>query len=122
MRTTYDTQTGAYTYTDDNVDGNWQTAVKLGVNGALDSKRRLRYAVGAATRYVHSVDFAVAYDTPSDDLSRVNTVRTGLDMSLTYTLGKLTAALPASMPRTTAAATAPVSSPSTRSTISTGQA
>ena len=93
VRTTYDTQTGAYTYTDDNVDGNWQTAVKLGVNGALDSKRRLRYAVGAATEYVHSVDFAVAYDTPSDDLSRVNTVRTGLDMSLTYTLGKLTAGL-----------------------------
>ena len=42
---------------------------------------------------MHSVDFAVAYDTPSDDLSRVNTVRTGLDMSLTYTLGKLTAGL-----------------------------
>ena len=92
-RTTYDTQTGAYTYTDDNVDGNWQTDVKLGVNGALDSKRRLRYAVDANTEYVHSVDFAVAYDEPSEALSRVNTVRTGLNLRLTYTLGKLTAGL-----------------------------
>lgn len=92
-RTTYDTQTGAYTYIEDNVDGNWQADFKLGVNGALDSKRRLRYAVDANTEYVHSVDFAVAYDVPSNALSRVNTVRTGLNLRLTYTLGKLTAGL-----------------------------
>ena len=92
-RTTYNSTTGAYTFMDDNVDGNWQGNLSLGLNGTLDSKRRLRYVARANTKYIHSVDFDVAYDTPSDALSKVNTVTTGLDLRLTYNLGKLTAGI-----------------------------
>ncbi len=92
-RTTYNTATGAYTYMDDNVQGNWDLNVKTGVNGTLDAKRRLRYAVDANAKYTHSVDFDVAYDTPNALLSTVKTVRTGFNLRLAYTLGKLTAGL-----------------------------
>ena len=92
-RTTYNSSTGAYTYMDDNVQGNWDLNVKTGLNGTLDAKRRLRYAVDANAKYTHSVDFDVAYDTPNALLSTVKTVRTGLNLRLTYTLGKLTAGL-----------------------------
>ena len=42
-RTSYNTATGAYTYMDDNVNGNWQAAAKAGISGKLGARRRLRY-------------------------------------------------------------------------------
>ena len=92
-RTTYNTATGAYTYMDDNVQGNWDLNFKTGVNGTLGARRRLLYVADANAKYTHSVDFDVAYDTPNALLSTVKTVRTGLNLRLAYTLGKLTAGL-----------------------------
>ena len=92
-RTTYNSTTGAYTYMDDNVDGNWDLNLKLGLNGTLDRQKRLRYVFDANAKYIHSVDFDVAYDTPADVLSTVKTVRTGARLSLSYTKGKFTAGL-----------------------------
>ena len=92
-RTTYNSQTGAYTYIDDNVDGNWDFELNGGLNGTFDKKRRLRYVFDASVKYIHSVDFDVAYDTSADVLSTVETMRTNLNLNLTYTQGKLTAGL-----------------------------
>ena len=92
-RTTYNSQTGAYTYIDDNVDGNWDFELNGGLNGTFDKKRRLRYVFDASVKYIHSVDFDVAYDTSDDVLSTVETMRTNLNLNLTYTHGKLTAGL-----------------------------
>ena len=92
-RTTYNSATGAYTYMDDNVQGNWDLNFKAGVNGTLGARRRLRYVADANAKYTHSVDFDVAYDTPSALLSTVKTLRAGLSLRLAYTMGKLTAGL-----------------------------
>ena len=92
-RTSYNTATGAYTYMDDNVQGNWDLNFKTGVNGTLGARRRLRYVADANAKYTHSVDFDVAYDTPSALLSTVKTLRAGLSLRLAYTMGKLTAGL-----------------------------
>ena len=92
-RTTYNSQTGAYTYMDDNVDGNWDIDLQGGLNGTLGKRRRLRYDFNASVKYIHSVDFDVAYDTSADMLSTVETMRTNLNLRLTYTRGKLTAGL-----------------------------
>ena len=92
-RTTYNTATGAYTYMDDNVQGNWDLNFKTGVNGTLGARRRLLYVADANAKYTHSVDFDVAYDTPSALLSTVKTLRAGLSLRLAYTMGKLTAGI-----------------------------
>ena len=47
----------------------------------------------ANAKYTHSVDFDVAYDTPSALLSTVKTLRAGLSLRLAYTMGKLTAGI-----------------------------
>ena len=90
-RTTYNPATGAYTYMQDNVRGNWDARLLGGLNGSLGDRRRLRYSAGANVRLIRDVDFDVAYGGAGDALSKVSTVTTALDLSLTYTLGKLTA-------------------------------
>ena len=90
-RTTYNPATGAYTYTQDNVRGNWDARLLGGLDGSLGDRRRLRYSAGADVRLVRDVDFDVAYGGAGDALSKVSTVTAALDLSLTYTLGRLTA-------------------------------
>ena len=92
-RATYNSATGAYTFMDDNVQGNWDLNIKTGLNGALDAKRRLRYVADVNAKYTHSVDFDVAYDGETDALSTVKTLRAALSLRLAYTLGKLTAGI-----------------------------
>ena len=92
-RATYNSATGAYTFMDDNVQGNWDLNIKTGLNGALGAKRRLRYVADANAKYTHSVDFDVAYDGETDALSTVKTLRAALSLRLAYTLGKLTAGI-----------------------------
>lgn len=89
-RTSYNTETGVYTYMNDNVDGNWDAHLRGGLNGIIGRIKNLRYNAEAGVKYQHSVDFAVAYDDSNTELSKVNTTTSYGQLKLTYTLGKLT--------------------------------
>lgn len=89
-RTTYNSATGAYTYRDDNVNGNWNAKLRYGMDGTFDKKRRLRYTLNTTVAYEHSVDFDIAYDSETSALSKVNTVNLGLGGGLKYKINKLT--------------------------------
>lgn len=88
-RTTYDTETGAFTYQSDNVDGNWNAEAKAGLTRTMDKQHRLRLSVDGGIRYDHSVDFDIAYDTDAALLSHVNTWTPELKSSLRYQLKTL---------------------------------
>lgn len=83
-RVSYDTNTGAYTTIADNVNGNWNTALKSGVNGPIDGRKRFRYDVSASVNYTHSVDFYTDYDNMGSELSKVNTFNPSTTIKLTY--------------------------------------
>ena len=89
-RTTYNPQTGGYTYMNDNVNGNWTGYLQGGLSGTLDKARRLTYFVESDLKYEHSVDFDIAYDAASRNLSKVNTLTTGAYAQLEYSYGELT--------------------------------
>lgn len=97
VRTSYNTQTGAYTYMNDNVDGNWEGSLQGGINGTLGKKRRWNYGLYIAGAYKHSVDFGVAYDDSPSELSKVNTFSTGAGATLGYRLQKLTVGMTAKL-------------------------
>ena len=54
--TLYDLTTGVRTRTPQNIDGNWSTDVRAGVDFPLDHKERLRLKQSLRHRYNHSVD------------------------------------------------------------------
>lgn len=90
IRTAYSSATGAYTYRDDNVNGNWNAKLRYGMDGTFDKKRRLRYTLNTTVAYEHCVDFDIAYDSEASALSKVNTVNLGLGGGLKYKIDKLT--------------------------------
>ncbi len=92
-RTTYDTQTGAYTYMADNVKGNWNGSFNAGMVGPLPHNKRLRYELRGVLNYQHSVDFDVTYDDDATRLSKVNTLRPEMFAKLSYQNGPLRASL-----------------------------
>ena len=61
-QTTFNTATGAYTFMQDNIDGNWNASVGMSYNRPIDKHKRLTLQQRANADYVHSVDFAVAYE------------------------------------------------------------
>ena len=83
-QTSYNTKTGAFTYMNSNVNGNWDVNVKTGFTRSLDKKHRLRLDMDASLKYVHSVDFDIAYDSEKERLSHVNTWNPALNFSLRY--------------------------------------
>ncbi len=85
-RTSYNTKTGAFTYKNDNVNGNWNARASAGFNRTIDPKHRLNLDVNAGLGYNHSVDFAIAYDDKESELSKVNTWTPSTKLSLTYHL------------------------------------
>ena len=60
-RTMYDQNSGAYTYMQDNIDGNWYWGMGLSYEMPLDKKKRLTLQQRADAEYQHSVDFDVLY-------------------------------------------------------------
>lgn len=92
-RTTYNTTTGAYTYINDNVNGNWTASVNAGTRGSFDKKRRLKYDVDAEAQYQHSVDYDVAYDAASNALSKVSNIYLTLNTQLKYQIDDFTAGI-----------------------------
>ena len=60
-RTVYNTTTGAYTFMQDNIDGNWSWDLGSSYEQPLDSAKRLTLQQRADIDYTHSVDFPVLY-------------------------------------------------------------
>ena len=60
-RTTYNTTTGAYTFMQDNIDGNWNASLNTSYEQPLDRKKLLTLRQNADVSYMHSVDFPVEY-------------------------------------------------------------
>lgn len=85
-QTSYNTKTGAFTYMNSNVNGNWDANVKAGFTRSLDKKHRLRLDMDVNLKYVHSIDFDIAYDSEEERLSHVNTWTPALNFILRYRL------------------------------------
>ena len=60
-RTTYVSSTGAYSYMNDNVNGNWNASGGASYSMPLDKARRLILTESADASYLHSVDFDIQY-------------------------------------------------------------
>jgi len=95
-RTQYNTTTGVRTTMQDNVNGNWTLNSYVRHYRPLDKAKRLSIDLSTSLRYTHSVDFDISYDEETSDLRKVNTVTLDPQLTLSYTLKKLTARLNAS--------------------------
>ena len=60
-RTIYNTTTGAYTFKQDNIEGNWNGTLSTSYEQPLDSAKRLTLQQHFDVNYNHSVDFPVQY-------------------------------------------------------------
>ncbi|WP_434501626.1 outer membrane beta-barrel protein [Prevotella sp.] len=81
----YDTTTGSYTYRMDNVSKpNWQANLEIGLDKYLDLKKRISLDIDATIKYDHNVDFDIAYNNTTANLSLVKTLVTGLNAKLNY--------------------------------------
>ncbi len=100
-RTMYDQNSGAYTYMQDNIDGNWYWGMGLSYEMPLDKKKRLTLQQRADAEYQHSVDFDVLYvattSQPTLDSSHptstVNNWTLHEHLGMEYQRDKLTATL-----------------------------
>lgn len=92
-RTHYNTQTGAYTYKSDNINGNWNAATVVQLSRPIDKPRRLRLDARSNINFVHSVDFDIAYDQADPAISKVNTLLVGQSLELKYECGNLRAGI-----------------------------
>ena len=96
-RTIYNTTTGAYTFTQDNINGNWNSALGSSYEQPLDSAKRLTLRQQLTANYVHSVDFPVEYVAASqegqqsgDRKSTVHNWTLNETLSMEYQKDKLT--------------------------------
>lgn len=86
----YDSRTYAYTTMDDNVNGNWDIVYNSWTEGSFDKNKRLKYELTLNAQYTRSVDFAITFDQQPTELSKVNTIITGIEPRLYYSYDKLT--------------------------------
>lgn len=97
-RSSYDPLTGAYTYMQDNINGNWNASGSIGYERPLGKARLFTIENNLSASFAHSVDFALAQSTyaatesqpTSEDLSRVNTFTTTEELHLKFQKDKLT--------------------------------
>ena len=97
-RTTYDTTTGAYTFMQDNINGNWSASLGNSYELPLDSAKRLTLRHNADLSYTHSVDFPVMYvaqpTLPTEaEKSTVHNYTVHESLAAEYQKDKLTAGL-----------------------------
>ena len=90
MRTNYDTKTGAYTYQQDNVNGNWNMTFGTSFSRPLDKPKRLMFSSSLSFAYRHDVDFDISYDGEGQVLSKVNNINLNENLSLLYSFGDFT--------------------------------
>jgi len=97
-RSSYDPLTGAYTYMQDNINGNWNASGGFDYERPLGKARLFTIENSLSASFAHSVDFALAQSTyaatesqpSSEDHSRVNTINTTEELSLKFQKDKLT--------------------------------
>ena len=94
-RTTYNSQTGAYTYKNDNINGNWYWGMGNSYQQPLDKAKRLTLQHRNDVEYTHSVDFDILYVAQSSQptthpTSTVNNWTVHENLSLEYQHDKLT--------------------------------
>ena len=94
-RTTYNKDTGAYTYQNDNINGNWQSSIGLRYQRPVDRKKLLTLKQSAEANYIHSVDFPILYAHASGqtDKSTVNNWTLNERLELEYQKDMLTASI-----------------------------
>ena len=85
MSSLFDPQTGIKTYKPYNIDGNWDSGLRLSLATPLDKKKRLNLVLGPEFRYTHSVDLT---GTTSLQRSTVVTTRLSPMTELNYKLAK----------------------------------
>jgi len=90
----YDSATGAYTYMQDNVNGNWQAGSSFNFGMPLDKKRHLLMNTETSLNYSRSVDFDVTYTKDfTQQLRKVNNYNSSQRLQLSYTLKQFTCEL-----------------------------
>lgn len=101
-RTTYDSKTGAYTFMQDNVNGNWNASASFAYERPLGKARLFNIENNIGVTYTHSVDFDILsnamatspttdpIDVSSSPLSKVNTTYTNEELHLKFQKDKLT--------------------------------
>lgn len=96
-RTIYNQETGAYTFRNDNINGNWQTSIGMNYQQPIDKKKLLTLKQNADANYNHSVDFPLLYvtagSTGGSNKSTVNNWTLHERLELEYQKDKFTAAL-----------------------------
>ena len=95
-RTTYNQQTGAYIFKNDNINGNWQAGIGFNYQQPIDRKKLLTLKQRANANYNHSVDFPLIYvnaGTSGSEKSTVNNWTLNERLELEYQKDKLTAAV-----------------------------
>lgn len=60
-RTTYNHETGAYTFMNDNINGNWSWGLGNSYQQPIDKAKRLTFQHNNDIDYTHSIDFDVRY-------------------------------------------------------------
>ncbi|MBQ8047922.1 MAG: outer membrane beta-barrel protein [Prevotella sp.] len=99
-RTLYDKETGAYTYMQDNINGNWNVSAGWSWERPVDRKKHLRFYQRNDASLNHNVDFAITNVGPTTSAgitetgkSAVNTATVSEHLRFTYELDKLTIGL-----------------------------
>ncbi len=94
-RTTYNRETGAYTYQNDNINGNWQGNIGTSYQRPIDRKKLLTLKQRAEANYIHSVDFPILYaaSTGQADKSTVNNWTLHERLELEFQKDMLTASI-----------------------------
>jgi len=95
-QTTYDQLSGAYTFYNDNVNGNWNWSIGNSYQMPLDKAKRLTLQQRTNVNYTHSVDFDILYlaagtqTTGKHPTSTVNNWTLGEHLGIEYQRDKLT--------------------------------
>lgn len=106
-RSMYNPTTGAYTFMQDNINGNWNASLGGRFEQPIDRKKRLQLSESLLGNYTHNVDFALATATETateealqgqlvsltSNYSKVNTFYLENNLRLTYQYGDLTVGL-----------------------------
>ena len=93
-RTTYNEQTGGYTYRNENINGNWGCNIGENYQIPIDKRKLLTFKQKTEVNYYHSVDFDIAYTTAAAQRhSTVNNWTLNERLEIEYQKDKLTASV-----------------------------
>lgn len=86
---TYDSETGVYTYKPENVNGNWNTGIRLGYSSAIDKSKHWTWETNTYWSYLRNVDLTAVSGSTQSSLSKVNNYVTEQQLKLSYQFSKV---------------------------------